>query len=201
MRQPNPHAGKRKREVTRLQAGGRLRYGAGMAMRDIILHPDPVLKKVCKPVDTVDEAVKALAQDMLETMYEAPGVGLAAPQVGELSRIFVMDCTQKEKESQPMVLINPQIVWQSEEKNVYNEGCLSLPEMYEDVTRPERCVVQWLDLNGGQQEQEFDGLWSTCAQHEIDHLNGKLFIDYLSGLKRSMITKKMMKLKKERSRG
>ena len=170
-------------------------------MRDIILHPDPVLKKVCDPVDAVDAAVQALAEDMLETMYDAPGVGLAAPQVGVLSRVFVMDCTPKEEEAQPMVLINPEIVWTSEETSVYNEGCLSLPEMYEDVKRPARCVVQSLDADGTQQEREFDGLWATCAQHEIDHLNGKLFIDYLSGLKRSMITKKMMKLKKERSRG
>ena len=172
-----------------------------MAKREIILHPDPVLKKVCQPVAAVDEAVQALAKDMLETMYDAPGVGLAAPQVGVLSRVFVMDCSPKEEEDQPMVLINPEIVWKSEEQNVYNEGCLSLPEMYEDVTRPERCVVQWLDVDGNGQEQEFDGLWATCAQHEIDHLNGKLFIDYLSGLKRSMITKKMMKVKKERARG
>ena len=112
-----------------------------------------------------------------------------------------MDCSAKEDEPRPLVLINPKVVWTSEEESTYNEGCLSLPEMYEDVTRPARCVVQWLDRDNSEQEEEFEGLWATCAQHEIDHLDGKLFIDYLSGLKRSMITKKMMKLKKERGRG
>ena len=171
-----------------------------MAVKEILLHPDPHLKKVCSAVDVVTPDVQALAKDMLETMYAAPGVGLAAPQIGSLQRLFVMDCTPKEEEPEPLVLINPAVVWVSEEKNVYNEGCLSLPEMYEDVERPARAVVQFLDIDGAQQEREFDGLWATCAQHEIDHLNGKLFIDYLSGLKRSMITKKMLKLKKERAR-
>ncbi len=171
-----------------------------MAVKDILIHPDPLLKKQCDAVEAVSEDVQALARDMLETMYAAPGVGLAAPQVGVLSRIFVMDCTAKEDEPEPLVLINPQVVWTSDEKNVYNEGCLSLPEMYEDVERPAKAVMQFLDIDGAQQEREFDGLWATCAQHELDHLNGKLFIDYLSGLKRTMITKKMMKLKKERAR-
>lgn len=174
---------------------------AGMSVKEILIHPDPLLKKVCAAVEAVDADVQALARDMLETMYDAPGVGLAAPQVGALRRLFVMDCTSKEEEPEPLVLINPAVVWTSDEKNVYNEGCLSIPEMYEDVERPARAVVQFLDLQGAQQEREFDGLWATCAQHEIDHLNGKLFIDYLSGLKRSMITKKMLKLKKERARG
>lgn len=173
---------------------------AGMSVKEILIHPDPLLKKVCAAVETVDADVQALARDMLETMYDAPGVGLAAPQVGALQRLFVMDCTSKEEGPEPLVLINPTVIWTSEEKNVYNEGCLSIPEMYEDVERPARAVVQFLDLEGAQQEHEFDGLWATCAQHEIDHLNGKLFIDYLSGLKRSMITKKMLKLKKERAR-
>lgn len=172
-----------------------------MAMKDILLHPDPHLRKLCTPFDGVDDAARRLADDMLETMYEAPGVGLAAPQVGVLSRMFVMDCTAKEEDPRPLVLINPKVVWTSEETSTYNEGCLSLPEMYEDVTRPARCVVQWLDRDGTEREEEFGELWATCAQHEIDHLNGKLFIDYLSGLKRSMITKKMLKLKKERARG
>jgi peptide deformylase len=173
---------------------------AGMTVKDILLHPDPLLKKHCAAVEIVSPEVQALARDMLETMYDAPGVGLAAPQVGVLSRIFVMDCTMKEEEAEPLVLINPQVVWTSDEKSVYNEGCLSLPEMYEDVERPAKAVMQFLDIDGAQQEREFEGLWATCAQHELDHLNGKLFIDYLSGLKRTMITKKMMKLKKERAR-
>ncbi|MEM9850580.1 MAG: peptide deformylase [Pseudomonadota bacterium] len=172
-----------------------------MALRDILIHPDPTLKKVCTPFDAVDADTATLARDMLETMYDAPGVGLAAPQVGVLSRMFVMDCTAKEEEPKPLVLINPHIVWMSEEKTTYNEGCLSLPDMYEDVTRPAQCTVQFLDERGTEHERTFDGLWSTCAQHEIDHLDGKLFIDYLSALKRQMITRKMMKLKKERARG
>lgn len=174
---------------------------AGMSVHEILIHPDPHLKKTCDPVLTVDAETRKLAQDMLETMYDAPGVGLAAPQIGVLRRVFVMDCSDKEAESQPMVLINPSVVWTSPETNTHNEGCLSIPEMYEDVTRPARAVVQFLDIDGAEHETEFDGLWATCAQHEIDHLNGKLFIDYLSGLKRSMITKKMLKLKKERARG
>ena len=171
-----------------------------MAVKNILIHPDPLLKKQCSVVKAVSSEVKELARDMLETMYAAPGVGLAAPQVGVLERIFVMDCSGKDAEPTPLVLINPTIIWTSNEKNVYNEGCLSLPEMYEDVERPAQAVIQFLDIDGAEQECEFDGLWATCAQHELDHLNGKLFIDYLSGLKRTMITKKMMKLKKERAR-
>ncbi len=174
---------------------------AGMSVKEILIHPDPHLKKVCPAIEAVTPEVQALARDMLETMYDAPGVGLAAPQVGALQRVFVMDCTGKDEEPEPLVLINPAVVWTSEETSIYNEGCLSIPEMYEDVERPARAVMQFLDLQGEQQEREFDGLWATCAQHELDHLNGKLFIDYLSGLKRSMITKKMLKLKKERARG
>jgi len=143
--------------------------------------------------------VRKLADDMLETMHDAPGIGLAAPQVGVLQRLIVMDCARKDEEPQPMALINPEVTWVSEELNTYSEGCLSIPEQYEDVTRPAEVRVRWLDLDGKPQEQKFDGLWATCVQHEIDHLNGKLFIDYLSRIKRSMITKKMVKLKKERA--
>ncbi len=143
--------------------------------------------------------MRKLADDMLETMHDAPGIGLAAPQIGILQRLIVMDCAKKDEEPQPMALINPEVIWVSEELNTYSEGCLSIPEQYEDVTRPAEVRVRWLDLDGKPQEQEFDGLWATCVQHEIDHLNGKLFIDYLSRIKRSMITKKMVKLKKERA--
>jgi peptide deformylase len=170
-----------------------------MALRTILIHPDPRLKKVCAPVDGVDRSVRKLADDMLETMHDAPGIGLAAPQIGILQRLIVMDCAKKDEEPQPMALINPEVIWVSEELNTYSEGCLSIPEQYEDVTRPAEVRVRWLDLDGKPQEQEFDGLWATCVQHEIDHLNGKLFIDYLSRIKRSMITKKMVKLKKERA--
>lgn len=170
-----------------------------MALRSILIHPDPRLKKVCAPVDGVDRSVRKLADDMLETMHDAPGIGLAAPQIGILQRLIVMDCAKKDEEPQPMALINPEVTWVSDELNTYSEGCLSIPEQYEDVTRPAEVRVRWLDLDGKPQEQKFDGLWATCVQHEIDHLNGKLFIDYLSRIKRSMITKKMVKLKKERA--
>ena len=141
---------------------------------------------------------------MLETMYGAPGIGLAAPQVGVDARMIVMDCAAREDEDEealdPRVLINPSVVWTSEETNVYEEGCLSIPEIYADVTRPKVVRVSYTDQSGKSQEEEFDGLWATCVQHEIDHLDGKLFIDYLSSVKRTMITNKMKKLKKERAR-
>ncbi|MCP5073033.1 MAG: peptide deformylase [Rhodobacteraceae bacterium] len=171
-----------------------------MSIKRILWHPDPHLKKTCAAIETVDESTRKLADDMLETMYEAPGVGLAAPQVGQIKRLFVMDCSAKEDEDQPMVLINPAVVWSSEEESTYNEGCLSLPEMFEDVARPAEVVVQYLDKSGTEQEQHFKELWATCAQHEIDHLDGILFIDHISKLKRTMITKKMIKAKKERDR-
>jgi peptide deformylase len=139
---------------------------------------------------------------MLETMYDAPGIGLAAPQIGVLDRIIVMDCVKDEDESpKPMVLINPEIIAASDETNVYEEGCLSIPDQFAEVTRPKQVQVRWMDLNGAEQVQEFDGLWSTCVQHEIDHLNGKLFIDYLGAMKRQLITRKMQKLKRDISRG
>ncbi len=173
-----------------------------MSIRPILIHPDPRLKKLCAPVGTVTSEIGKLAEDMLETMYDAPGVGLAAPQVGVLTRLFVMDCVKEEGEPpRPMVLINPEIVATSEEKNTYEEGCLSIPEQYAEVTRPKRVTMRWLRLDGKVQEEEFDGLWATCAQHELDHLNGKLFIDHLGAIKRSMITRKMVKLKREKARG
>ena len=150
----------------------------------------------------VDDRMRKLADDMLETMYDAPGIGLAAPQIGVLDRIIVMDCVKDEDESpKPMVLINPEIMAASDETNVYEEGCLSIPDQFAEVTRPKQVQVRWMDLNGAEQVQEFDGLWSTCVQHEIDHLNGKLFIDYLGAMKRQLITRKMQKLKRDISRG
>lgn len=171
-----------------------------MSIRSILIHPDPRLKKVCTPFEAVDTAVRKLVDDMLETMHDAPGIGLAAPQVGVLQRMFVMDCAGKEEDPDPLALINPVVSWASEELNTYEEGCLSIPDQYEEVTRPAEVRVQFLDLDGNMQERHFDGLRATCAQHEIDHLNGKLFIDYLSKIKRSMITNRMKKLKKERAR-
>ena len=170
--------------------------------RPILIHPDPRLKKVCESLPDVSDRIRALAEDMLETMYDAPGIGLAAPQIGVLDRIIVMDCVKDDNEDpNPMVLINPEIIAASDEKNVYDEGCLSIPDQFAEVTRPKQVQVRWMDLNGAEQTQEFDGLWSTCVQHEIDHLDGKLFIDYLGAMKRQMITRKMQKLKREIARG
>ncbi|UWQ96051.1 peptide deformylase [Rhodobacteraceae bacterium M385] len=167
----------------------------------ILIHPDPRLKKVAAPVDDVSDKLRALADNMLTTMYEAPGIGLAAPQVGIGSRLIVLDCEKGDDAvPRPLVMVNPQVVAASDETNTYDEGCLSIPDVYADVTRPEAVTVRWMDLNGAEQEETFDGLWATCVQHEIDHLEGKLFIDYLSGLKRQLITRKMVKLKRDRAR-
>ncbi len=172
-----------------------------MTIRPILIHPDPRLKKPCAPVEAVTPEIRALADDMLDTMYDAPGVGLAAPQVGVSVRMFVMDCVKEDgAEPRPMVLINPEITWASDEVSTYEEGCLSIPEQYADVTRPERVRMRWTGLDGTAQEAEFDGLWATCAQHELDHLDGRLFIDHLGPIKRQMITRRMVKLKRERAR-
>jgi peptide deformylase len=168
-------------------------------IRPILIHPDPRLKKQCEPVAEITDDLRRLADDMLETMYGAPGVGLAAPQVGVLKRLIVMDCI-KDGPPEPMALFNPEVVWASEDQAVYEEGCLSIPDQYADVQRPAEVVVRWLDVKGETQERQFAGLWATCVQHEIDHLEGKLFIDYLGPLKRQMITRKMEKLKRERAR-
>lgn len=172
-----------------------------MAIYPILIHPDPRLKKVCEPVDDITPELRKLADDMLETMYDAPGVGLAAPQIGVLKRLIVLDCVKEEgEEPQPVAMFNPEITWESDEISTYEEGCLSIPEQYADVDRPAIVKARWLDVDGKVQEEQFDGLWATCVQHEIDHLNGKLFIDYLGAMKRQMITRKMQKLKRERTR-
>ena len=172
-----------------------------MTIRPILIHPDPRLKKVADPVVAVDDDLRRLAADMLETMYDAPGIGLAAPQVGVMRRVLVMDCVKDESQpARPMVLINPRITWESEALSTYEEGCLSIPEQYADVERPAEVDVTWMDLDGATQSERFTGLWATCVQHEIDHLDGKLFIDYLKPLRRQMITRKMQKLKRERAR-
>jgi peptide deformylase len=168
-----------------------------MSVRPILLHPDPRLKKVCAPVPHVDAAVRALADDMLDTMYNAPGVGLAAPQLGVLTRLFVMDCAAKDARPEPMVLINPEILSLSQDLVEAEEGCLSVPDFYENVTRPGGVTLRWLDRDGRVAEGTFAGLAAKCVQHELDHLNGKMFLDHLSALKRSIITKKMKKLKRE----
>lgn len=172
-----------------------------MTLRPILIHPDPRLKKPCEPVARITPEIEALAADLLATMYDAPGVGLAAPQVGVLRRIFVMDATRDpEAERRPMVLVNPEIVEVSAALNVYDEGCLSIPDQYAEVTRPAELRMRWLGLDGKTHEEEFAGLWATCAQHELDHLNGVLFIDHLSAIKRQMITRKMVKLKRDLAR-
>jgi len=178
-----------------------LAYLSGMAIRDIIIHPDPRLKTVARPVSEITDEVRRLGEDMLETMYAAPGIGLAAPQVGVMSRLLVMDCVKDDDTpARPMILINPEITWSSDDRSVYEEGCLSIPDQYGEVERPAEVEVRWTAPDGSQQSERFGGLWATCVQHEIDHLNGRLFIDYLKPLRRQMITRKMVKLKRERAR-
>lgn len=173
-----------------------------MTLRHILLHPDPRLKKLCPPVAEVTDDIRRLSDDMLATMYDAPGVGLAAPQVGVMTRLFVMDCEKNpEANPKPMVLINPEITWASDDTNVYDEGCLSIPDHYAEVTRPASVKMRWLGLDGDIHEEAFSGLWATCAQHELDHLNGRLFIDHLGPIKRQLITRKMEKLKRDLARG
>jgi peptide deformylase len=169
--------------------------------RPILIHPDPRLKKVCPPVSEITDEVRALADDMLETMYDAPGIGLAAPQVGVLTRLIVLDCVKEEGEApRPIVMINPEVVAVSDEVNTYEEGCLSIPDQYAEVTRPAEVELRWTDVDGHERREGFGGLWATCVQHEIDHLNGKLFIDYLGAMRRQMITRRMVKLKREKAR-
>jgi len=167
-----------------------------MALRDIIILPDRRLRLVSDPVGKITAEIKTLVADMFDTMYEAPGIGLAAIQVGVPLRIVTMDVSKKEDEKEPRVFINPEITWSSEESNVYEEGCLSIPDVHEDVERPARVKVRWLDLDGKPHEEEASGLFATCIQHEIDHLNGVLFIDHISKLKRDRIVKKFVKAAK-----
>jgi peptide deformylase len=167
-----------------------------MAILPIITAPDPRLKQVAQPVEKVDAEVRKLMNDMLETMYVAPGIGLAAPQVGVLKRVIVLDLAREDEEPQPLKMANPEIVWVSDEDAVYNEGCLSLPEHYADVARPAACKVRYLDDQNEIRMLEADGLLATCVQHEIDHLEGILFVDHLTALKRNMILRKLLKAKK-----
>ncbi|MFT6675782.1 MAG: peptide deformylase [Sulfitobacter sp.] len=170
--------------------------------RNILLHPDPRLKKPAARIDDMSDALRSLGDDMLETMYDAPGIGLAAPQVGLLQRVIVLDCVKEEGETpRPLVMYNPEVIAASDDLNTYEEGCLSIPEHFADVTRPAEVEVRWMDRDGHEQREGFAGLWATCVQHEIDHLEGKLFIDYLKPLRRQMITRKMTKLKRELARG
>jgi peptide deformylase len=167
-----------------------------MAVREIIILPDKQLRLVSKPVEKVTADVRKLADDMFETMYEAPGIGLAAIQIGVPQRLITMDLAKKEAPPSPRVFINPEILWSSEEKSTYEEGCLSIPEYYEEVERPAKVRVRFTDLDGKVHEEEAEGLFATCIQHEIDHLNGVLFVDYLSKLKRDRVFKKFTKAAK-----
>jgi peptide deformylase len=179
-----------------------------MAILEILELPDPRLRDVAKPIESINDEIRALADDMLETMYAARGIGLAATQLGIDKRILVIDLQERvtedeEKEGEgepvrdPHVVINPELLWVSDELSIYNEGCLSIPEQYAEVERPARCRVRWLDEQGKTHEEELDGLMATCMQHEIDHLNGVLFIDHISRLKRNMIVKKLEKSRKK----
>lgn len=170
-----------------------------MSQLPIIVVPHPILKEIAKPIETITDAIKQQAADMIETMYDAPGIGLAANQVGKLNRIFVMDTNyRKNDESRDAkVLINPEIVWRSEEMSVMEEGCLSIPQQFAEVERPRTVRVKYIDLSGQVQEMEGSDLVSHCLQHELDHLNGVLFIDYLSRLKRNMILRKVDKMMKD----
>ncbi len=168
-----------------------------MSILDIITIPDPRLKTVSKPVDVVDDDLRKLMDDMLETMYAAPGIGLAAIQVGVAKRVLVLDLKGDDEDPQPLYMVNPEVLWASEEMNVYNEGCLSVPDQYADVERPRDIKVKYLDYDGNAVEDEMTELYATCVQHEIDHLNGVVFIDHISRLKRDMIVKKVRKLSKE----
>lgn len=168
-----------------------------MSLLEIITAPDARLKRLANPVNGVDAVLRQQMDDMLQTMYQAEGIGLAATQVGILNRVVVIDLDPVNEIRRPFFFANPEIVWASEELAVYNEGCLSVPEHYAEVERPAKVRVRFLDYNNAQQEQQMDGLLATCIQHEIDHLNGVLFIDHISSLKKDMIIRKLKKSKKD----
>ena len=167
-----------------------------MALLTIIIAPDARLKQKCTAVKRVDAAVRQLMDDMVETVHRAPGVGLAAPQVGVLKRVIVVDVATRDQEPRPYRLADPEIVWASDEKVTFEEGCLSLPEMYAEVRRPNRVRVRYIDQSNERQELEASGLLATCIQHEMDHLEGILFVDHISQLKRDMILRKLVKIKR-----
>lgn len=169
-----------------------------MSIRPLVILPDPILREVSKPVEHIDEALQKLADDMLETMYRAQGVGLAAIQIGMPLRMLVIDVSRNDEQKNPLVIINPEILWLSEERNTHKEGCLSIPEYYAEVERPKRLRVRYQDREGKQTEIEADNLLAICLQHEIDHLNGRLFIDHISKIKRDMVIRKFKKRAKEK---
>lgn len=168
-----------------------------MAKRKIIIEPDPILRKKSDVLETVNDELKSLMDDMLETMYNAPGIGLAAVQVGVLKRLIVIDISKEKDKKKPIFLINPEITFRSKNTSIYEEGCLSLPGHFAEIERPSECHLNYLNYDGKREELKADGLLATCIQHEVDHLNGILFVDYLSKLKKDMIVKKLVKHKKE----
>jgi peptide deformylase len=170
-----------------------------MAIRPILTLPDPLLRKKAKPIERVDADLRRLMDDMLATMYDAPGIGLAAPQIGISRRLIVMDPAKDEAPKTPIVMVNPEIVTRSEEMRTHEEGCLSIPEFTAEIERPAKTLVAYIDREGKKREAELEGIWSTLVQHEIDHLNGVLFIDYLSRLKRDMVVRKFTKQKQKRA--
>ncbi|EJN05223.1 peptide deformylase [Phyllobacterium sp. YR531] len=169
-----------------------------MSIKPLVILPDPLLRQISKPVESFDADLRKFSADMLDTMYDAPGIGLAAIQIGTPLQMLVIDLAKEDEPKAPQVYINPKVLWSSDERNVYEEGCLSIPDYYAEVERPKQVRVSYLDIDGKAQEVDADGLLATCLQHEIDHLNGVLFIDYISRLKREMVVKKFKKLAKDR---
>ena len=168
-----------------------------MSQRKIVIEPDPILRKKSETLEKVDDELRVLLDDMLETMYAAPGIGLAAVQIGILKRLIVIDISKDKEKKNPLFLINPEIISRSKNTSIYEEGCLSLPGHFAEIERPAECQIKFIDYNGKERELKASGLLATCIQHEVDHLNGILFIDYLSKLKKDMIVKKLVKYKKE----
>ena len=171
-----------------------------MALRQILTEPNEILRAKSLPVEKVDSELQKLMDDMLETMYAAPGIGLAAVQVGVLKRVIVLDLDQKEGEKKPFFFVNPEITTKSENNSAYEEGCLSVPGQFAEIERPDKCHIKYLNYHGEKEEIHAEGMLATCIQHEMDHLEGILFIDYLSKLKKTMIIKKLSKHKKELER-
>ena len=197
VRPKREHKSGEARKRWRLTASrGNLISPAQMAIRPILTLPDPILRKKAKPIERVDADLRRLMDDMLLTMYDAPGIGLAAPQIGILRRLIVMDPAKDEAPKTPVIMVNPEILERSDEMRVHDEGCLSIPDFTAEIERPAKTRVSFLDRAGKKQEIELNGIWSTLVQHEIDHLNGVLFIDYLSRLKRDRIVKKFTKAKR-----
>jgi len=168
-----------------------------MSKRKIVIEPDPILRQKSESIEKVDDELRRLLDDMLETMYSAPGIGLAAVQIGILKRLIVIDISKEKEKKNPLFLINPEIISKSKNTSIYEEGCLSLPGHFAEIERPAECQIKYIGYDGKKKEIKANGLLSTCIQHEIDHLDGKLFIDYLSKLKKDIILKKLVKHKKE----